>query len=314
MKKAELEKQRQREEKRKEKQLKKLREKESTELNSKIRAEEKKLLLAQRKLEGIRLLEALFDRIKTKEQKEMLVVKTEKEEKDKKSTLALKKSHDNFDLRDKLMDKYKNSSEKEYKKMQDRLQKAKDGNLIKNYLGTSSGGTSGHKRITKSSRSPSINSISSNDSILSDTDEKKKSKKKKKASSSSDADASSSNSSSSSSSDGEDEEKKKPHLQQNNNLVPGMGAPPFPGMYNPETGEWMGMGIPFPYSFFPPHAAMSGMRPPFFPNPMGGYRGYNPRGGPRGRYMRIRGANRGQYNNYRGRGKNIYSNDDQYYK
>lgn len=60
----EYEKQRQREEKRKEKHLKKIREQEQLQLNSKIRSEEKKLLIAQRKLESIRVLEALFDRIK----------------------------------------------------------------------------------------------------------------------------------------------------------------------------------------------------------------------------------------------------------
>lgn len=60
----EYEKQRQREEKRKEKYLKKLREQEEQQLNSKIQSEEKKLLIAQRKLESIRILEAIFERIK----------------------------------------------------------------------------------------------------------------------------------------------------------------------------------------------------------------------------------------------------------
>lgn len=60
----EYEKQREREEKRKEKELKKLRDQEQQQLNSKIKQEEKKLLIAQRKLESIRLLEALFERIK----------------------------------------------------------------------------------------------------------------------------------------------------------------------------------------------------------------------------------------------------------
>lgn len=60
---ADLDKQRQREQKRKEKHLQKLREKEVTDINSKIVAEEKKLLETQRKLESVRLLEAIFDRI-----------------------------------------------------------------------------------------------------------------------------------------------------------------------------------------------------------------------------------------------------------
>lgn len=67
MKEEEYEKQRLREEKRKEKQLKKIREQERQQLNSKIRSEEKKLLIAQRKLESIRVLEALFERIKVSE-------------------------------------------------------------------------------------------------------------------------------------------------------------------------------------------------------------------------------------------------------
>lgn len=60
----EYEKQQQREERRKEKHLKKIREQEQHQLSSKIRSEEKKLLIAQRKLESIRVLESLFDRIK----------------------------------------------------------------------------------------------------------------------------------------------------------------------------------------------------------------------------------------------------------
>jgi len=44
--------------------MKKIREKEQQEITSKIRSEEKKLLIAQRKLESFRLLEALFERIK----------------------------------------------------------------------------------------------------------------------------------------------------------------------------------------------------------------------------------------------------------
>lgn len=64
VKQAEFDKQLEREERRKDKQLKKLRQKEQTDLSSKIREEEKKLLVAQRKLESIRLLEALMERIK----------------------------------------------------------------------------------------------------------------------------------------------------------------------------------------------------------------------------------------------------------
>lgn len=58
------ERQRQREEKRKKRQLMKLKEKETLEMNMKIAVEEKKLLIAQRKLESIRLLDELFERVK----------------------------------------------------------------------------------------------------------------------------------------------------------------------------------------------------------------------------------------------------------
>jgi hypothetical protein len=60
----ELSQQQERENKRKEKHLKKLREKETSDLSVKIRVEEKKLLLTQRKLESVRLVEALFERIR----------------------------------------------------------------------------------------------------------------------------------------------------------------------------------------------------------------------------------------------------------
>ncbi len=61
-----MEKQHQREERRKQKHLQKIRQQESTELTRKIRSEEKKLMKAQRKIESVRLIEALFDRIKVR--------------------------------------------------------------------------------------------------------------------------------------------------------------------------------------------------------------------------------------------------------
>ena len=62
----ELEKQREREEKRKEKHLKKIQERGQVEISQKIRVEQRKLMIAQRKLESIRILEQLFDRIKVR--------------------------------------------------------------------------------------------------------------------------------------------------------------------------------------------------------------------------------------------------------
>lgn len=64
LKQIEQDKQREREEKRKEKNLKKLREKDQHEIDGKIRLEEKRLLVVQRRLESIRLLDSLFERIK----------------------------------------------------------------------------------------------------------------------------------------------------------------------------------------------------------------------------------------------------------
>ncbi|XP_022217853.2 A-kinase anchor protein 17A [Drosophila obscura] len=64
---AEVEKQREREEKRKEKHLKKIHERGQVEISQKIRIEERKLLIAQRKLESIRTLEKLFERIQLKQ-------------------------------------------------------------------------------------------------------------------------------------------------------------------------------------------------------------------------------------------------------
>jgi arginine/serine-rich splicing factor 17 len=58
------ERQKRREEKRKQRQLMKLKEKETQEMNMKIAIEERKLLIAQRKLESIRLLDELFERVK----------------------------------------------------------------------------------------------------------------------------------------------------------------------------------------------------------------------------------------------------------
>ncbi|XP_032578193.1 A-kinase anchor protein 17A isoform X2 [Drosophila sechellia] len=67
LKKAEAEKQREREERRKEKHMKKIQERGQVEISQKIRIEERKLMIAQRKLESIRTLEKLFERIQLKQ-------------------------------------------------------------------------------------------------------------------------------------------------------------------------------------------------------------------------------------------------------
>lgn len=78
-------------------------------------------------------------------------------------------------------------------------------------------------------------------------------------------------------------------------LLPGMGTYP---VYNPETGQWLGM-YPYPTPFFPPMYAPAAMQ---YPN---NYSEMGPRGGYRGRYPRVRGGRRA----YRGR-VNSYGNDD----
>lgn len=88
---------------------------------------------------------------------------------------------------------------------------------------------------------------------------------------------------------------------------------PF-SMFNPEMGQWMGMGMGmYPY---PPFIAAPMVRPEFYSNPFrgngggggvvggGGYRGTNLRG----RYPRSRGRG-----GYRGRGSGSYQYDDQYH-
>ncbi|XP_023172925.1 A-kinase anchor protein 17A isoform X2 [Drosophila hydei] len=94
---SELEKQREREEKRKEKHLKRIQERGQVEISQKIRIEERKLMIAQRKLESIRILEQVFERIQLKQ-------------KEKKQ----RGNHDEVkDLqRGRLVEKYKSATEK----------------------------------------------------------------------------------------------------------------------------------------------------------------------------------------------------------
>lgn len=175
----EAEKQQQREARRKEKQLKKLKEKECQDYQSKIVEEEKKLLKAQRKLEAIRLLEALIARIKIKAEGPGGASKSAT----KQTETGKKAPHD---LRNKLLTKYKNAHEGDVQKRRDKIQKARAGQVILTDLLSGDG-----------NRSPSIDSISSDDDVF-ENDKKKKRKKKKRSSSTSSTSSSSSSSSSSS--------------------------------------------------------------------------------------------------------------------
>lgn len=202
------------------------------------------------------------------------VAKTEK----KKRKQEEGKSLSNNDLRNKIITKYKSAHEEEYAKLKDKVNKVKDKDIIKNALSTKD-------------RSLSITSISSNDSILSDSHKKKHKKKRSSSTSSSD-----SSSSSGSSSDNVIDKKKSAAPAPG---MPGMFAPGmFPGA-NPETGEWMGMGM-YPFPFYAP-GMMPAVRPGYYPN-SGMYRGRFPRGG---------GNYRGRFP--RGRGRGGYSNSDYKY-
>lgn len=85
---------------------------------------------------------------------------------------------------------------------------------------------------------------------------------------------------------------------ESNNLL-SAGAHGFP-MYNPETGQWMGLGMyPFPTPFFPQAAIPP---PEYYQNAAMPYRGF--RGGYRGRFMRG-GRSRGSY-----KGRSGYHDSD----
>ncbi|XP_053692688.1 A-kinase anchor protein 17A isoform X2 [Sabethes cyaneus] len=267
----------QREQRRKEKHLQKLRQRESDEISLKILQEERKLMETQRKLESIRLLDALFERIKTKQAllsgKAIKVIKTE----------TVKQPSSN-----KKADKMKATQEKEIEKMRVRVKSVRDGNLLKNFLGTS-----GRASASKS-RSPSINSISSDDSILNDYPVDAKKKKKKKKSSS---DLSSTNSDISENEEVEDTQEGTsaavPYPVAPSVMPPGA----YPGMY--PGFDWAALG--YPYAYDPFYAQRAG----YYASAMA-YRGF--RGAPRGsRFPRSRG--RGAY---RGRGYEYYRERDDY--
>ncbi|XP_037948413.1 A-kinase anchor protein 17A isoform X2 [Teleopsis dalmanni] len=120
---AALEKQREREEKRKEKHLKKIHERGQVEISQKIRIEERKLLIAQRKLESIRILEQLFDRIKLKNTLK------------RKTTQVNHFPNEENDSRERLIEKYKIATEKllndQRKKVEDIKSKTPLSGLLK---------------------------------------------------------------------------------------------------------------------------------------------------------------------------------------
>lgn len=96
-----------------------------------------------------------------------------KSENEKNKMIATKKPDvSKMDLRNKLMTKYKTTQEQELERQKNRLKKVKSSGIL------------GSALKGENYRSPSINSISTDDSVLSDSQQKKKKKKKKQQESS----------------------------------------------------------------------------------------------------------------------------------
>lgn len=135
-----------REEKRKQKILKKLKKKEAEQINIKIAIEERKLLMAQRKLESIRLLDELFERVKQEKLKELAKKKHDakedksgkgkkKDEKVKKKDEKLKKKQK--EMRKKLVKKIKTAQEQQMEERREKLLRTIEGkNKLKSILRT----------------------------------------------------------------------------------------------------------------------------------------------------------------------------------
>ncbi|KAJ4445922.1 hypothetical protein ANN_12608 [Periplaneta americana] len=111
-----------REEKRKQKQIMKMKEKEAREMNLKIAIEERKLLIAQRKLESIRLLDELFERVKDKDK----INKDKLQDKER-------------ELRNKLVKKYKSVQEQQLEEQREKLLQTIEGkNKLRSVLASTS--------------------------------------------------------------------------------------------------------------------------------------------------------------------------------
>ncbi|XP_050089369.1 A-kinase anchor protein 17A [Anopheles aquasalis] len=239
---AEIEQQLLREQRRKEKHLQKLRQKESDEISLKIRLEEKKLLEAQRKLESIRLLDALFERMKMKQSLE---------KGKQRSSLLSSDGEDNVSIssasgRQKKANKLKLAQEKELEKMRLRLKQAKDGCVLKQVLSTGTG-----LKVDRS-RSPSINTISSDDSILSDTPRKAKKKRKSQTSSIRKSGSSAEDSSAEESTAEQGTAAGGDKKRENREEVPNQQIPPAAPYAGPQH-----MGYDRPVSYAPMHPAYS---------------------------------------------------------
>lgn len=151
-----LEKQRQREERRKQKYIQKITQEESSELTKKIHKEQKKLLKTQRKVESIRLLEALFERIKTKYSAE--------------DTSGPSKDFKGFDLRTKLN---KKKSTNELIKPSD-IKKERSLSITSISSNDSILSDKNNKKKSKKKRDSSSSSSSSSDSSNSSHHDRKK--------------------------------------------------------------------------------------------------------------------------------------------
>lgn len=147
------ERRKEREERRRQKIMKKLKKKEAEQMNIKIAIEERKLLMAQRKLESIRLLDELFERVKLEKQREGVTQedndgdekvskgKRKRDEKTKKKEKTKRKKENLMDkereLREKLVKKLRTAQELHMEEQKEKLLKAIEGkNKLKSALVT----------------------------------------------------------------------------------------------------------------------------------------------------------------------------------
>lgn len=268
-------------------------------------------MIAQRKLESIRVLEALFERIKVicrisvhsspvcspdshfqlKNARIKTKIKSENGGRDVNDKVGDKKS---FDLREKLIRKVKSAQEHELERQKNRVKKYKSNTVL---------GSALEKDMD---RSPSMNLISSDESMLSDSTSDSPTERKRKKSENEEPKPSNGETRACCGSIN-DQAEFNDFASADDYMMQG-GYP----MMNAESGQWMPV-YPYPAPFFAPtHMVRPDMYPgghmPPFPY-RGGYRGRFPRG--RGRGGKYRG--RGGYYPHDSSYKNGYGDYDDSY-
>ncbi|XP_067000365.2 A-kinase anchor protein 17B isoform X2 [Anabrus simplex] len=159
-----LERRRQREEKRRQQLILKMREKETEEVNRKIALEERKLLIAQRKLESIRLLGELFERLKNVVPEQVIINKEEtvtegavtvvqdKELQEEGATENVNPLDREKELRRRLMERFKSL----HKQQSERLQMTREGKDVSSIQVVRSDFTSSDSELSSSSSNSEI--------------------------------------------------------------------------------------------------------------------------------------------------------------